>query len=150
MKYLNMDRQVCVIKTVAYRTRTDTQTDKKVISFTLRLWSLAVQQFKPLKQNNSKRTLSLPLDVDLQCVIYFSNYKRNASLTFHKTYRLRIIWQVTSFDDYLGYIHNTFNWCLSSCVRHLSGDSGFIFYPIDMTFYIHNILPINWWDILNV
>ena len=27
---LNMDRQVCVIKAVAYRVRTDTRTDKKV------------------------------------------------------------------------------------------------------------------------
>ena len=26
---LNMDRQVCVIKTVAYRSRTDTQTDTR-------------------------------------------------------------------------------------------------------------------------
>ena len=28
--FINMDPQVCVIKTVAYRARTDTRTDKKV------------------------------------------------------------------------------------------------------------------------
>ena len=29
---LNMDRHVCLIKTEAYRARTDTRTDKKVIT----------------------------------------------------------------------------------------------------------------------
>ena len=54
--YLNVDRQVCVIKTVAYRARTDTHTPQgqkkvntegpcQIISFTFRLWSLAFEQF---------------------------------------------------------------------------------------------------------
>ena len=30
MTYLNIDRKVCVIKTMAYKTRTDRRADKKV------------------------------------------------------------------------------------------------------------------------
>ena len=85
MTYLNMDRQVCVIKTVAYRTQTDrnldsTHTDKKVKTEGPLILSNDIFYFKtamiiggPTNHKLNGRTI---------CLAIFGHVKRAANVSF--------------------------------------------------------------------
>ena len=62
-----MDRQVCVIKTVAYRARTDTRTDKKVKTEGPKILSNDIFYFKTV-------VIGGPIPEIVKIIIFYLNF----------------------------------------------------------------------------